>query len=565
MSYKSFSEILNAVFDSDDSALKAKLKESGEVLNMVLDETGEPALKVKIDGIVPSGGGGEGIIDGEVDTHADLPAAASHTGEIFIVAITTGLPFINRKQAGLYRSDGVSWSLLDVDLQADKVYYSGLLSSANVQDGLDELKNIVDTKSDSSHNHDAGYAALSHSHTLSDMADNPVVTDGSGTLYLADDGIYKSISSENELPTQVGNEGKYLTTDGSNVSWGDVSTGAVIWGDITGVLSEQLDIQAALDAKSDSVHNHALSDISNSPIVLTGNGTLYLADDGLYKPVVSSGGASLPDQTGHTGKFLKTDGASTSWSDIPNGEFPSYSTSEVLTTERWINGKPIYMKTIDGGAIPANETKVILTGIGSDIAENVWVDEQASFTYGFYSMQNFVIPVNYADFVNNVGVYISLSDSNGSYRINWGSNVDWSTYYQNSRFTLKYTKTADTPESPVADVILSNSGSSVSIQAGIESLTGEIRNGKTIYQMEVDCGGLPNSGEKLVAINSYNSSYTYWIELGNSYASTVDGAVRIPLCGTDLNCSVAGSNISINTTSDKSAFVDTKIVLRYTK
>ena len=55
MSYKSVREILNAVFDSDDSTLKGVFKTDGEVLNMVLDETGDPALKVHLDGV--SGGG----------------------------------------------------------------------------------------------------------------------------------------------------------------------------------------------------------------------------------------------------------------------------------------------------------------------------------------------------------------------------------------------------------------------------------------------------------------------------------------------------------------------------
>lgn len=50
MNYRSVREILNAVFDSDDSALKTILKTDGEVLNMVLDESGAPALKVRIDG-----------------------------------------------------------------------------------------------------------------------------------------------------------------------------------------------------------------------------------------------------------------------------------------------------------------------------------------------------------------------------------------------------------------------------------------------------------------------------------------------------------------------------------
>lgn len=55
MSYKSVREILNSVFDSDDHALKTIFKTDGEVLNMVLDESGDPALKVRMDGSAGSG------------------------------------------------------------------------------------------------------------------------------------------------------------------------------------------------------------------------------------------------------------------------------------------------------------------------------------------------------------------------------------------------------------------------------------------------------------------------------------------------------------------------------
>ncbi len=50
MSYREVRQILNAVFDSDDNVLKTIYKTDGEVLNMVLDETGDPALKVRIEG-----------------------------------------------------------------------------------------------------------------------------------------------------------------------------------------------------------------------------------------------------------------------------------------------------------------------------------------------------------------------------------------------------------------------------------------------------------------------------------------------------------------------------------
>lgn len=48
----------------------------------------------------------------DVATFADLPEAADNVDKICIVKIATGTLFVNRKRAGLYRSDGVVWKRL---------------------------------------------------------------------------------------------------------------------------------------------------------------------------------------------------------------------------------------------------------------------------------------------------------------------------------------------------------------------------------------------------------------------------------------------------------------------
>lgn len=52
------------------------------------------------------------IIDGEVNTYADLPASANHNGKIWIVKTTTGVIFVNKKVAGLYVSNGTTWTII---------------------------------------------------------------------------------------------------------------------------------------------------------------------------------------------------------------------------------------------------------------------------------------------------------------------------------------------------------------------------------------------------------------------------------------------------------------------
>lgn len=52
------------------------------------------------------------VIDGEVNTYADLPTPANHNGEIWIVKTTTGVIFVNKKVAGLYVSNGTTWTII---------------------------------------------------------------------------------------------------------------------------------------------------------------------------------------------------------------------------------------------------------------------------------------------------------------------------------------------------------------------------------------------------------------------------------------------------------------------
>lgn len=52
------------------------------------------------------------IIDGEVNTYADLPTPTNHNGEIWIVKTTTGVIFVNKKVAGLYVSNGTTWTII---------------------------------------------------------------------------------------------------------------------------------------------------------------------------------------------------------------------------------------------------------------------------------------------------------------------------------------------------------------------------------------------------------------------------------------------------------------------
>ncbi len=56
---------------------------------------------------------GAGIFEGYVDTYADLPLASEHASRIWVVKTATGIPLINKKESGMYLSDGTNWTFLD--------------------------------------------------------------------------------------------------------------------------------------------------------------------------------------------------------------------------------------------------------------------------------------------------------------------------------------------------------------------------------------------------------------------------------------------------------------------
>lgn len=83
-----------------------------------------------------------------VETFADLPAANSlPVNSLRLVRTASGVYFINRKQSGLYKTDGANWIYVGtVDLSAASVAYDNTtsgLTATNAQSAIDELEGMV--------------------------------------------------------------------------------------------------------------------------------------------------------------------------------------------------------------------------------------------------------------------------------------------------------------------------------------------------------------------------------------------------------------------------------------
>ena len=109
----------------------------------------------------------------------------------------------------------------------------------------------------------------------------------------------------------------------------------------------------------------------------------------------------------------------------------SYSTNEVKTGGKWIDGKPIYRKTISCGALPNNTTKNVAHGI-----ENLErVIKTEGYSVGSAGSAGSFIPVPYVSGVP-MAMYVDMTNlvlqTSGKY-----SN------YSDTYVTIEYTKTTD--------------------------------------------------------------------------------------------------------------------------
>ena len=110
---------------------------------------------------------------------------------------------------------------------------------------------------------------------------------------------------------------------------------------------------------------------------------------------------------------------------------PSYFTTETNTGMKWIDGKPIYRKVVDFGALPNATTKNVAHNI-SNIDKIVKID---GITYSNYNYSPLPLVYNSSEAQYNTEIYVG-----GTY-ITMKSTQNRSNV--TAYVTIEYTKTTD--------------------------------------------------------------------------------------------------------------------------
>ena len=180
---------------------------------------------------------------------------------------------------------------------------------------------------------------------------------GNNGKYLTTNGTIASwsvVEAGDALPTQTGNNGKYLTTDGNNPVWATVSASDITYSKeyFTGTAG-QTDFTKTYDVGYVDVYINGIK-IPSAEFTATNGTSIVLStavNEGDIVEIISYTNigsiAGLPIQTGNTGKFLSTDGTNSTWETISITEsqisdLGSYSPASHTHTESEISDLGTY-------------------------------------------------------------------------------------------------------------------------------------------------------------------------------------------------------------------------------
>ena len=257
----------------------------------------------------------------------------------------------------------------------------------------------------------------------------PAATDN--VKYLKGDGTWSSVDA---LPSQAGQNGKFLTTNGSTASWTELEQHNTQVLTFNGPLtSNTLYLNTGLDLSEDiilSVYVSGIYQIDSENYVITTSGgestitfssafnedvtisIVYATDVNLVsisynnltdKPTIDT---LLPSQTDQSGKFLTTNGSTASWSTVSSGT-TDYTD---LTNKPSINGV-----TLTGDVSLSSLGVQSKNLVFENVTANIWTSSSAYTDYAYEcTIENLtgVTPESYAQVVFGPGEFDSGNYAN---------------------------------------------------------------------------------------------------------------------------------------------------------
>lgn len=254
-------------------------------------------------------------------------------------------------------------------------------------------------------------------------------------------GIQGPRGADGSIHYQAG-VGINITEDNVIQATGDA---VAAWGNLRGDIQDQTDLQEEFGeyTKTNDLASVALSgnynELTNTPTIPTVyNGTLTIKQNGttLNTFTANSSVAKTVNIVSPVITMTTTDPGEGSALAANNfigvyGDEPiilDYSTSEVDTGSKWINGDNIYKKTVNVGNLPNNTTKTVVHNITNF---STLIKLEGAFTNGTNSAS---IPYSAPTAAKSVQAYVDTTN------ITIGTGEDRSTY--TGYVTLYYTKSS---------------------------------------------------------------------------------------------------------------------------
>ena len=140
------------------------------------------------------------------------------------------------------------------------------------------------------------------------------------------------------------------------------------------------------------------------------------------------------------GDVLTWDGTEEKWTakQVPPSGIINYSTAEQNTGKKWIDGRPVYQKTIYQASINSNATLTIDENFTDSVYDHIW---QTNISWEYtYQSNHFVVPQSFG----GTGGNIFLNCRNTGLLMSNRVGVNATDVY----ITIEYTKVADIPPTP---------------------------------------------------------------------------------------------------------------------